>query len=212
MKPSRTAPQGASKPRVPSPDRANPGSSRLDEGPASQVDGASPPEPAPAAAPLEPPGSPPSPFSSTFNFKDDADAAEWLRLVRGNADDLVALAREGVRRGKHRVLARAEVRRQTREAKRCMHGLLAEAEAGLSGRRATHDVVDELHEGDVLEDEAGTRLVVVRIEDPGDQNELVHLREQRPAPRPDGELVPETVLRTLHVLDSIDAGRLKKLS
>jgi hypothetical protein len=60
------------------------------------------------------------------------------------------------------------------------------AEAGLSRRHLAPDLVDQLREGDVLEDEAGTRLVVVRIEDPGDMHELVHLREERPAPRADG--------------------------
>ena len=137
MRTSPSAPPGASKPpRVPSRDRDKPGSSPLGEGPASPV-GATSPDPAPVAAPPEPPGSTPSPFSPTaFDFKDAADAAEWLRLVRGNADDLIALAREGARRFKHRVLSRAEIRRQTEEAEHAMHNLLDVAEIGLASRRA----------------------------------------------------------------------------
>ncbi len=135
MKRSSIAPPGATnRLRVPTPDRAR-SSSHPDQGPAPQVAGALASAPTRAAAPPEPPGSPPSTFSSTFNFADTADAAEWLRLVRGNADDLIALAREGSRRLKHRVLSRAEIGRQTRDAERCMHGLLAEAEAGLASPR-----------------------------------------------------------------------------
>jgi hypothetical protein len=132
MKPSRNAPSGATRPpRVPSPDRAPRSRSHPDEGPAPQVAGVSAFDPTRAAAPPEPPGSTPSSSFSVFHFKDAGDAREWLRLVRGNAGDLAALAREGGRRLKHRVLSRAALRRQAREAERCMHGLLAEAEAGL---------------------------------------------------------------------------------
>jgi cell division septum initiation protein DivIVA len=63
-----------------------------------------------------------------------ASAADWLRRVRNNADDLISLAREGARRPTRRVLARAEIRRQTREAGRSVLALLAEAEAGLARR------------------------------------------------------------------------------
>src|SRR5262249_40427032 len=100
---------------------------------ASRVAGA-PEIPAPAAASPEPPGSPPSSFSQTFDFKDASHAATWLHLIRNDTDDLIALAREGARRPKHRVLARAEIRRQTRDAALRVHGLLAEAEAGLARR------------------------------------------------------------------------------
>jgi hypothetical protein len=106
-----------------------------EEGPASRVAGASEIQtPASAAASPEPPGSTPSSFSHAFDFNDVAHATAWLRHVRNDADDLIALAREGARRPGHRVLARAEIRRQTREASRSVHGLLAEAEAGLSRR------------------------------------------------------------------------------
>jgi hypothetical protein len=64
----------------------------------------------------------------------------------------------------------------------------------------------------VLENEAGTRFVVVGFEDPGDMNELVRFREERPTPGPHGEPAPETVLPTRRVLDSLAAGRMKKLS
>jgi hypothetical protein len=79
-----------------------------------------------------PPGSTPSSFSLAFDVKDAAHAAAWLLHVRVGADDLIALAREGARRPKHRVLARAEIRRQTREAGLRVLGLLAEAEADVS--------------------------------------------------------------------------------
>jgi hypothetical protein len=65
-----------------------------------------------------------------------AGTATWLRLVRDSADDLIALAREGARRRKHRVLARAEIRRQTQEAAHSVHVLLADAEACLARRGA----------------------------------------------------------------------------
>jgi hypothetical protein len=129
---SPDAPTGATEPaHVPSTDRATETSSQPDEGPAPQVAGA-PTEPARAAAPLEPPGSPPSPsFASAFSFGNASDARAWLTAVRGDVDDLAALAREGAHRPRHRVLSRGEIRRRTRDAKRALHALLAQAEAGL---------------------------------------------------------------------------------
>jgi hypothetical protein len=130
MKPSRTASPDATKPaRVPHPDRAS-RHPRPEEGPALRVAGEAQ-IPAPAAASLEPAGSTPSSFSLAFDVKDAARAVAWLHLVRNDTDDLIALAREGARRPRHRVLARAEIRRQTREAALRVHGLLAEAEAAL---------------------------------------------------------------------------------
>jgi hypothetical protein len=70
----------------------------------------------------------------SVDFTDPAGTAMWLRLVHNSAADLIALAREGARRRRHRVLARAEIRRQTQEAARSINGLLAEAEAGLARR------------------------------------------------------------------------------
>jgi uncharacterized protein YgfB (UPF0149 family) len=90
--------------------------------------------PTSAGASLEPTGSTPSTFSLAFDFKDPANAADWLRRVHDHANDLIALAREGARRPTRRVLARAEIRRQTREAGRNVLALLAEAEAGLTRR------------------------------------------------------------------------------
>jgi hypothetical protein len=136
MKRSRIAPSGATKrARVPSPDRA-PSSSHPDEGPAPRVDGA-PSDPSCAAASLEPQGSAPSSsFPSAFNWQDLDHARAWLGAVREAAEDLAALAREGGRRLRRRVLSRAELRRQTREAEGSMRGLLAQAEAGLGAREA----------------------------------------------------------------------------
>src|SRR5690242_5311735 len=106
MQPSRSAPSRATKrPRVPVPNRAAPKRPRQEVGPAPQVAGTAIPDPTPAVPP-EPQGSPPSlSFPAVFNFKDQVDAAAWLRRVRDNADDVIALAREGARRLPHRVLA-----------------------------------------------------------------------------------------------------------
>ncbi len=135
MKRSRIAPSGATtRARVPSPDRA-PSTSHPDEGPAPRVAGAST-DPTCAAASLEPQGSAPSSsFPSAFTWTDPDHARTWLGAVREAADDLAALAREGGRRLAHRVLSRAELRRQTRAAERSVHGLLAEAEAALAPRQ-----------------------------------------------------------------------------
>jgi hypothetical protein len=48
--------------------------------------------------------------------------------------DLAALAHEGALRGQHRMLTRAEIRRQRRDAERSLLALLEAAEAGLAGR------------------------------------------------------------------------------
>ncbi len=68
-------------------------------------------------------------YNVGFDAWTDPDHARtWLCALREAADDLAALAREGGRRLAHRVLSRAELRRQTRAAERSVHGLLAEAE------------------------------------------------------------------------------------
>jgi hypothetical protein len=137
MKPSPIAPPRATRPsRVPSSDRApEPSSSRPEEGPAPRVAGASS-DPTRAAASLEPPGSTPSSSCpAAFDWHDVDQARTWLLAVRDAADDLAALAREGGRRLVNRVLSRAELRRQTRDAERSVHGLLSEAEAALGPRR-----------------------------------------------------------------------------
>lgn len=120
MKHSRNAPSGA----TPHPD----------EGPAPRVAGASSSEPTRAAAPLEPPGSTPSSFSPRVDWADPTHVRAWLGALRAAGDDLSALAREGTRRLRYRVLSRAEIRRQARAATRSLHGRLAEAEAALVPR------------------------------------------------------------------------------
>ena len=75
---------------------------------------------------MEPPGTTPSPF-----FQPD-HALAWLAAVRDAAEDLIALAHEGGRRLRRRVLSRAELRRQTRATARSVRALLAHAEAGLA--------------------------------------------------------------------------------
>ncbi len=131
MKRSRIAPPGATtRARVPFPDRAS-STSHPEEGPAPRVAGALS-DPTCAAASPEPPGSPPSSFyPSAFHWQNADHARTWLLAVGEAADDLAALAREGGRRFSQRVLSRAELRRQTRDAERSMRGLLAEAEAAL---------------------------------------------------------------------------------
>src|SRR4051812_23158693 len=68
-------------------------------------------------ASLEPSGSPPSPRSTRpVDLANPADARAWLDDARAIFEDLAALAREGSRRLKHRVLSRAELRSQVRDA------------------------------------------------------------------------------------------------
>ena len=129
MKRSRTAPSGATKhARVPTSDRAHERRTHQAEGPApARASEAEPSDAAPAArAPKEPPGTTPSPFF---------DPIAWLAAVHDAAEDLIALAHEGGRRLRDRVLSRAELRRQTRAAARSMRGLLAHAEAGLAPQK-----------------------------------------------------------------------------
>jgi hypothetical protein len=124
------APTGAQ----PSAEDAAASSHRTSEGPV--------PEWAPEAAPSdflpaahisqEPEGSPPSPRSvPPLRWADPAHARAWLREVSIVVEDLAAAARDGSRRGKHRVLSRAERRRQARTAQRKLAALLEAAAAGL---------------------------------------------------------------------------------
>jgi hypothetical protein len=48
--------------------------------------------------------------------------------------DLAARAHEGSLRGQHRMLTRAEIRRQRRDTERSLLALLEAAEAGLAGQ------------------------------------------------------------------------------
>jgi hypothetical protein len=87
-----------------------------------------------AHIPQEPPGSPPSRRSfRPLRWADPADARAWLRAIRAASMDLAALAHEGALRGHHRMLTRAEIRRQRRDAERSLLALLEAAEAGLAG-------------------------------------------------------------------------------
>jgi hypothetical protein len=85
---SRTARRGATAPVV----RSNP----------------APPEPAEGVPSA---GAPPAPF-----LGDPAAVDRWLEATRAAALDLLAAAREGARRPHKRVLSRAELRRQARDA------------------------------------------------------------------------------------------------
>jgi hypothetical protein len=79
-----------------------------------------------ACDPLEPPGSPPS---LIFSSPDGPDT--WLVAARATLLDLLAAAREGARRPHKRVLSRAEIRRQAREAFAGVSALLDEAAGSL---------------------------------------------------------------------------------
>ena len=134
MKRSRNAPSGANK-RARAPiGRATDGPTSA-EGPApSQAPEAlpsgtssRPPGAGPAACePQEPPGSPPSLLFSARGAPD-----VWLSAARSSLLDLLAAAREGARRPHRRVLARAEIRRQARDAFAGASALLDEAAEAL---------------------------------------------------------------------------------
>ncbi len=114
MKRSPKAPPGASKrARVPRPDRAHSRTSHREEGPAPSRAAEAPPSAAAPAArePTEPPGSTPSPL-----FPNPEAVHTWHTAARDALLDLAAAAREALRRPKKRVLSRAELRRQAREA------------------------------------------------------------------------------------------------
>ncbi len=81
------------------------------------------------------PATVPSP-DAALTWTDPGAVRAWIAAVRETADDLIALSREGTRRLDDRVLSRAERRRQTRAAKRSIHGLLAHAESGLARQGA----------------------------------------------------------------------------
>jgi hypothetical protein len=86
-----------------------------------------------AHPPQEPQGSSPSRRSSRpVRWADPADIRAWLDAAQLLFEELAALTREGSRRLKHRVMSRAELRRQRREAERALAALLEAAEAGLT--------------------------------------------------------------------------------
>jgi hypothetical protein len=77
-------------------------------------------------------GFPPSRCSvRPLRWADPADVRAWLDQGLASVADLAAVAREGSRRLKRRVLSRAELRRQARAAERSLRVLFAAAAAGL---------------------------------------------------------------------------------
>lgn len=129
MKRSRNAPSRANK-RTRAPFGRTDAHSIPDEGRGPPSHPPSAADPA-ASDPLEPPGSGPS------LLLDAPDGPEiWLLAARGTLLDLLAAAREGARRPRKRVLARAEIRRQAREAFAGASALLDEAAHAL---RVRHD-------------------------------------------------------------------------
>jgi hypothetical protein len=107
---------------------------RTSEGPAYAWASEAPPsDRSPAArAPLEPLGSPPSPPSfRALRWDDREDGRAWLARARSHVADLAAVAREGARQSKHRVLSRSERSRQARAAVNALRELFDAAEAGL---------------------------------------------------------------------------------
>ncbi len=82
---------------------------------------------APAPVGADPPRAAATPL--IFSTPDGPDA--WLEAARGSLLDLLAAAREGARRPRKRVLARAEIRRQAREAFAGASALLDEAAVAL---------------------------------------------------------------------------------
>ena len=107
---------------------------RTSEGPASSWASEAPPSDRspPSHAPSAPMGSSPSPWSPRpLRWDDPDDARAWLASARSHVADLAALAREGCRRSKDRVLSRAERGRQTRAAEHALLLLLNAGDAGL---------------------------------------------------------------------------------
>jgi len=83
----------------------------------------------PEAPPAEP-AVPPLP-EGPLDLKNPEHMRRWLQAMSEVVSDLVCIAREGTRRLKHRVLSRAEMRRQMKEAEGSANGLLARAEEAL---------------------------------------------------------------------------------
>jgi hypothetical protein len=86
-------------------------------------------DPAPSQAPEAEPVVATSKPSLIFDGPDGPDT--WLVAARGSLLDLLAAAREGARRPRQRVLSRAEIRRQAREAFAGASALLDEAAEAL---------------------------------------------------------------------------------
>jgi hypothetical protein len=127
MKQSRTAPPSAKKPaRAPLGRAPEPPTS--DEAPALSP-AAEPFHDGAASGPK--PRAPSEPLPSTADpgliFAEPDGPEAWLIATRACLLDLLAAAREGARRPRKRVLSRAEIRRQAREAYAAGSSLLDEA-------------------------------------------------------------------------------------
>jgi hypothetical protein len=114
MKTSRKAPSGATV-RVRTP------AGRTVAKPAPVEDHAPPVAPAASTSAVEP--------SFLFTMPDGPDV--WQIAARTSLLDLLATAREGARRPRRRVLSRAEIRRQAREAFAGASALIDEAAQAL---------------------------------------------------------------------------------
>jgi hypothetical protein len=131
MKQSRTAPSGATtRARAPVGRAVStmeaPPSNPVAESSSPSVDEGSAPEPA-----AEDSSAPAESAPALLVFGDPAGPDTWLVAARGSLLDLLAAAREGTRRPHKRVLSRAEIRRQAREAFAGASALLDEAAQAL---------------------------------------------------------------------------------
>jgi hypothetical protein len=112
---------------------ANP-PARTSEGPATSGASEGPPsDRSPAAPPASEPPRSPSSFCPPrpLRWNDPKDGRAWLARARTHVADLAALAREGARPSKDRVLSRSERSRQTQAAVTALRLLFDAAEAGL---------------------------------------------------------------------------------
>jgi hypothetical protein len=73
------------------------------------------------------------PAAASLDLADPAGVQRWLEASRASLLDLLAVAREGARRPRKRVLSRAEMRRQAREAYAQVTALLDLAAEGMRG-------------------------------------------------------------------------------
>ena len=91
--------------------------------------------PAPRSNPA-PPTSAAGPTPPPFQWSEPAAVPRWLDASRTALLDLLAVAREGARRPRKRVLSRAEMRPQARDAFAQATALLDLAAEALSGKDA----------------------------------------------------------------------------
>jgi hypothetical protein len=85
----------------------------------------------PAEAYEAPPPPPSPPTDGPLDLQKPEHARWWLHAVREAIADVVCVAREGTRRLKHRVLSRAELRRQLRQTETSLDELIGKAEEAL---------------------------------------------------------------------------------